>query len=262
MFTQSSHAERASGSHDGRVTLANGRVLEGEELEFAGSEEAARNLRDLARINRWFGGHRSLAQIVRPLVDPSEAFSVLDVGAASGDMGETIRRRFHGASVTSLDRHAVHMRRAPGAKVAADAFHLPFGPATFDLVLCSSLLHHFSNAQAIELIADLHSLARRALILMDIERHSLAHGFLPWTKRLFQWSELTVHDGSISVAAAFRPNEMAALVEAALTTPVAVRRHRPWFRMSVVIPARPCAVQKRAACSSVGSAQQYQGSVR
>jgi hypothetical protein len=38
-----------------------------------------------------------------------------------------------------------------------------------------------------------------------------------------------VHDGPISVAAAFRPAELAALVRATGAGSTIVQRHRPWF---------------------------------
>jgi 2-polyprenyl-3-methyl-5-hydroxy-6-metoxy-1,4-benzoquinol methylase len=195
-------------------------------------------LRDIARINRWFGGHRALLRVLKDLAPPHKPFSVLGVGAGSGDMGQCIRRRFRNATVVSLDHRSIHLRNAPGPRVAADAFQLPFLPNAFDFVLCSSVLHHFPSAQVVELIAELRGFARQALIVLDLERHSLAYHFLPMTRKFFAWSALTLHDGPVSVAAGFRANELARLVSAAGANSVAVRRHWPWFRLSVVVPAR------------------------
>jgi 2-polyprenyl-3-methyl-5-hydroxy-6-metoxy-1,4-benzoquinol methylase len=105
----------------------------------------------------------------------------------------------------------------------------------FDFVLCSSFLHHFPNSHVIKLVAELRQIARRALIVLDLERHSLAHCFLPIAKRVFKWSPLTVHDGPVSVAAASRPAELAALVRAAGADSTVVQRHSPWFRISAVV---------------------------
>jgi ubiquinone/menaquinone biosynthesis C-methylase UbiE len=213
------------------------RVLQPELLESAEPALADGNLRDIARINSWFGGHRALLRVLKDLAPPRKPFSVLDVGAGSGDMGECIRRRFRDAVVVSLDHRSFHMSNSPGPRVVADAFQLPFGPRAFDFVLCSSVLHHFSDCQVIELIAELRRFARRALIVLDLERHPLPYYFLPMTRRLFRWSPLTVHDGRISVAASFRPEELAYLAQVAIGNPVKVQRHWPWFRISVVVPA-------------------------
>src|SRR5215469_11793713 len=47
---------------------SNGRILRAERLDEAEPVEAARNLRDIARINRWFGGHRTLVQVLKGLI--------------------------------------------------------------------------------------------------------------------------------------------------------------------------------------------------
>lgn len=194
------------------------------------------SLRDLTRINAWLGGHRILAQLFRPLVSPRERFSVLDVGAASGDMGMALGRRYPNAVVTSLDIRLPHIGVAPAPRIAADAFHLPFRSASFDFVTCSLFLHHFREGEVVELIRRLQSVARRALLVLDLERHPLPYYFLPATRWLLRWHEVTVHDGCISVAAGFHLRELAALARQAGASQPLVRRHRPWFRVSLVLP--------------------------
>ena len=87
------------------------------------------------------------------LARPDESFSVLDVGAASGDMGAAMRRSFPKARVTSLDYKMIHLAEAAEPKVAGDAFHLPFRPASFDFVFSSLFLHHFTNERVVDLFA-------------------------------------------------------------------------------------------------------------
>ena len=214
-----------------------GRVLEPEWLESAGPAHADRNLRELAVINRWFGGHRALLRMMKGLVDPAEHFSVLDVGAGSGDMGKCLAGHFRNAKVVSLDHRTTHLRNAPSPRVVADALRLPFAKQAFDFVLCSSVLHHFPDCEVTDMISELRHFARRALLLLDLERHPLAYHFLPLTRRILGWGPLTVHDGRVSVAAAFRMQELVSLARAAGAEVAVGRRHRPWFRVSVVVPA-------------------------
>ena len=221
----------------GRLSKWNGRQLEPELLECAGATHADRNLRELASINRWFGGHRALLRVMRDLVHPNEHFSLLDVGAGSGDMARSLTRHFPNAKVVALDHRPLHLRNAPSPRVVADALHLPFAKYAFDFVLCSSLLHHFPDREAIDMISTLRQFARRALLLLDLERHPFAYHFLPMTRRILGWGPLTVHDGPISVAAAFRLEELVSLTRAAGSTVALGRRHWPWFRVSVVVPA-------------------------
>ena len=208
-----------------------------EMLECAEPAPADRNLRDIACINRWFGGHHVLLRMMRRLAASDEHFSVLDVGAGSGDMGRCLTRHFRNARVISLDHRLSHLRNAPSPRVVADALELPFPTGSFDFVVCSSVLHHFPDDRVIEMIARLRLAAHRALLLLDLERHPVAYHFLPMTRWVFGWCPLTVHDGPMSVAAAFRVEELASLANAAGATALSAQRHWPWFRISVVIPS-------------------------
>lgn len=212
-----------------------GRIVRPERLDSAEAAEMAANLRDLAWINRWFGAHRVLLKAMSGLVDPAERISILDVGAASGDMGRAVRRCYPNATVVSLDHRPRHLRSAGWPKVAADAFLPPFPSRSFDYVYCCHVLHHYADDAIVEAIAAMRGLARRALVIVDLERHPLARVFLPTTQWLFRWTDLTVHDGSTSVAAGFRSGELAALARAAGIPSPAVRRYRPWFRLSLVV---------------------------
>ncbi len=206
-------------------------------MDSSDPETTHSNLNDLKRINRLFGGYRILIGVMRSLVSRDERFTVLDVGAASGDMGAALRRRYRNAVVTSLDRRELHLQAGSGQRVAGDAFHLPFRPRSFDFVFCSLFLHHFEDAQITELLARMRQLARRAVVVLDLERHPFPYYFLPATRHLLGWHDVTVNDGCISVEAAFRPRELAALAKAAGAQEPKVRRHRPWFRLSLVMAA-------------------------
>jgi len=128
---------------------ASGRVLRSERLGSSAPAMVERNLRDIARITRWFGGHRTMLKLLRQFVEPADRFTILDVGAAPGDMGKSIVKRYPNAKVVSLDRGRRHLKRARPPKVAADAFALPFADGTFDFVMCSFFLRHFADGQII-----------------------------------------------------------------------------------------------------------------
>jgi len=218
------------------VAIAEQRVILPEELDQAGAEESRKVLADLARVNRYFGGHRILRQIIAPLANPGERFSLLDVGAASGDIGAAVRSSFPRATVFSLDRLSFHLDGAAQPKLAADAFQLPFKPASFDFVFSSLFLHHFSDDRVVELLASFRKLARRAVLAIDLERGPLALRFLPATQWLFNWDGMFVRDGLISVRAAFKRHELLALAGRAGLSHAVVSTHRPWGRLSLVAP--------------------------
>jgi|SRR5579864_3857244 len=205
-------------------------------LEHADPEEARHNLRDLVRVNKYLGGYGILRRIVGEFARPDEIFSVLDIGAASGDMGAAVRRFFPRAVVTSLDRKPNHLAAAAHPKLVADAFRLPFRERSFDLVFSSLFLHHFSNEEIVKLLASFGIVARRAVMAIDLERGPLAYYFMPSTRWLMRWREITVHDGQISVQAAFKREELLALAREAGLARARVTQHRPWARLSLVAP--------------------------
>jgi hypothetical protein len=205
-----------------------------ERLDFVEDRELAASLRDLERINRWFGGDAVTRRLLGTVVRRDEEFTVLDIGAASGAAGRAIRREFPKARVYSLDHRLRNLKSAPPPRIAADAFRLPFLAASFDIVFCSLFLHHFDLAQTVQLLGSMSALARRALIAVDLERSRIARGFLPWTRWLFGWQDITTHDGILSVNAAFTRAELEQVAHSAGLQHAVVRSHAPWFRLSLL----------------------------
>jgi 2-polyprenyl-3-methyl-5-hydroxy-6-metoxy-1,4-benzoquinol methylase len=210
------------------------RVIKPELLDHADPAEARDNLADLVRINTTFGGHSTIRKLVRAVAKPSEVFTLLDVGAASGDSARVILRAFPNAFVTCADYNAVNLSAAPSPKLLADAFRLPFPEESFDFVLSSLFLHHFNDSEVVELLRGMYNIARRAILICDLERHILPYLFLPATRPLFRWQRITLHDGPISVRAAFRKPELAELARKAGVQEIVTRTRRPAFRVTLV----------------------------
>jgi 2-polyprenyl-3-methyl-5-hydroxy-6-metoxy-1,4-benzoquinol methylase len=216
------------------TTMFRSRVIRPELLDSADPEEARKNLADLVRINTKFGGHSTIRKLVGTAAKSAEPFSLLDVGAASGDTARVIAQAFPNASITCADYNAVNLSAAPKPKLLADAFRLPFAPRSFDYVLCSLFLHHFNDSAVVELLKGMYNVAKRAVLVCDLERHILPYLFLPATRPLFHWQRITLHDGPVSVRAAFRRRELAGLAKAAGIDDVVTRSHRPAFRITLV----------------------------
>jgi hypothetical protein len=81
--------------------------------------------------------------------------------------------------------------------------------------------------------------ARKAVLISDLERHLLSYWFLPVTKWIYKWHWMTIHDGTISIRAAFTGEELRALAERAGLSDVRVSVHRPAYRISIVGKAKP-----------------------
>ncbi len=216
------------------LALFSERLIEPELLDHLPPEQAQANLRDIVRLNKGFGGHSTIRKALEKAVNGNARFSVLDVGAASGDTARLIGKLYPGASVTSLDLNAVNLSAAPADKLIGDAFELPFGPESFDYVLSSLFLHHFPDDQVVRLLDEFYRAAKRALLICDLERSVISYWFLPATKALLNWDRVTVDDGMKSVRASFRPDELLRLAREAGIKNAAIEVHRPAFRLSLV----------------------------
>ncbi|MBI2686437.1 MAG: methyltransferase domain-containing protein [Acidobacteria bacterium] len=210
------------------------RTLRPELMDQAPAADVAANLRDLARINRWLGGNWILARLLEPYLRANPASRILDAGAADGATLQWLSKRFPHARMTALDSAERLLRRGGGERVVADVSNWPIAPNSVDIVICSLFLHHFPDDAVRRILANFEDAARVAVIAVDLHRHRLAGAFLPITRPFARWHPLTVHDGVISVNAAFTPAEMRNLAPRAR-----VRTHWPWFRLSLEIPVSP-----------------------
>jgi SAM-dependent methyltransferase len=120
-----------------------------------------RRMADVEDTHWWYRSTRSLLQQL--LVDrlaPGGRF--LDVGAGTGATGAWLAQ--HGALV-SVDVEPValallHERHPAGVVVAADAGALPFADASFDTVLCVTVLYHQAVASPEAAVAEMVRLVR------------------------------------------------------------------------------------------------------
>lgn len=214
-----------------------GRVLKPEILDTLPPEEARDSLADLARINKYWGGHSTLRKLIDEVIPRDEAFTLLDVGSASGDMGRRLREWRPQAKVTCLDYIESHLEGGAGARVAGDAFSLPFRPRSFDYVFSSLFLHHFTDEQVVELLAGFGRIARKQVLAIDLWRHPVPYYFISRTRRLFGWHPVTVSDGAISVEAAFHRDELLDLARRAGLRGACARTFIPAFRIALTAGA-------------------------
>lgn len=180
----------------------------------AGSaDEVHASLRDLDRINRWFGGVDTTARMLRRVADDQHAkrLSVLDVAAASSRVvGLAAKQSAVDVRVTRLDRAASHFQGQGG--VVGDALRLPFKEGAFDVVHSCLFLHHLPAAEAALFLQDSLRVARRAVLVNDLRRDQL-HWLSVKAASPILFSRITQHDGPASVRQAYTRSELAVISE-------------------------------------------------
>jgi len=194
------------------------------------------NLAELAWTNRWFGGRGSLVAPLRPLVRLAGA-RILDVGTGSGEtcceLGRWARARGASWSMVGLDRSGLILGLGDDGRLArcvGDARTLPFPDGTFDAVVCLQTLHHFDDADAARVLAEMVRVSRYKVVVSDLKRSLLTYAATLGLATFIWRNDLTRHDGPASVRSGFRSEELRQLGEAGGAAGCQVRHHGP-FRL-------------------------------
>jgi ubiquinone/menaquinone biosynthesis C-methylase UbiE len=194
------------------------------------------NLRDLERANRWFGGavlsRRALLRLTSgTYAGPARRrfdwrrgpLRMLDVGTGGADIPVALLDWAERRSLP-LEIHAVDSREEVVAAAedlapdvdgleldVADAARLPFPDASFDVVHCSLLLHHFDPDDAVAALREMRRVCRLGVIVNDLDRNRRAlvgAWVFGHTVAVRRYSR---HDAPMSVRRAYRPPEVAQL---------------------------------------------------
>jgi SAM-dependent methyltransferase len=194
------------------------------ELLDLGSEPVAdinKSLDDLRRINRYFGGWGILKKTLIPLLDRVPAGAtvrILDIGSGGSDMIERIACGYPGKDLHLIfldirESHLLAGRALPRdhSYVAGDAFELPFGTSSCDIVVSNLLLHHHYDTAG-RLLHEMHRVCRTAVVVTDLLRHRVPLLAARLFGRMLGWNRITRHDAIVSIARAFSKTEMEGLL--------------------------------------------------
>ena len=204
-------------------------------------EEYEGCLVELRRVNEWLGDVKVLRESLFAAIDRAglSSFSVLDVGAGSGELLRATAKWAHetnrAASLLGLE---LNERSAQAileesvdfpeiASVQADGLVLPFPDRSFDYVIQSLTLHHFDDRGAVNVIREMNRVAARDIFVIDLHRNPVAYFFYTTVGRLFLHNRLLREDGALSILKSFTPDEMAKLGHQAGLTNVKVEKHFP-----------------------------------
>ncbi len=191
------------------------------------SRELEVDLNNLVRINRNFGSHRLIRRFLRRWLTPGGSYRILDLCTASGDiprlMVDWSRRRGITLAIEAVDFQlsTVAIARRWSADYPeitfrdGDARNVEGESGAYDFVFCSLALHHFSEEDAVRVLRRCRELARRAVLVADLERGPLAAvGVWLMTAVLYR-EPMTKQDARASVRRAFSFPEFADLARRA-----------------------------------------------
>jgi SAM-dependent methyltransferase len=194
---------------------------------------ARRSLRDVMLANSLMGGTRAvmyeLASIMPSL--PKRA-TLLDVGTGMGDIPRRAREVAARRGVTldtvgleAAEWLAAAARTSMTAAVVGDGRFLPFASHSVDIVICSQVLHHFFDHDAVALLQELNRVARVGVIVSDLVRSDLAVAGLWLFSFVLGFHPVSRHDGIVSIRRGFTPGELGTIVRSATGAQPRIRQY-------------------------------------
>lgn len=210
-------------------------------------KQVRQSLHDIRRINTYLGGTRVITQAVWQLIGERRAATIVDIGTGSGDiplqLQKQARQRGVELKIVALDLNTRHLQIAQEElrgepaifPLQSDAFRLPLGDQSVDIVIASLFLHHFRGPQITQLFAEWERVSRLGWAANDLVRDWVPLLFFRLGSPIFARSYLTRHDGAASVFRAYIQAEMQQIARKSGIPNIQVREHFP-YRLSVVRP--------------------------
>ena len=183
------------------------------------SSELEKHLRNLRQLNRFFGSHRLILHFLRLWIKRGDHVRIVDLATGSGDIPRLIAdyARKIGAQIEidALDRQPATLEVA--TKLSTNYPEIYYretdilawdSVGTYDVVLCTLALHHFSDEDAVSVLQRCRELSRKFVLVSDLRRGFLLQAGVHLLTELIFREPMTRHDARLSAERAFSFTEM------------------------------------------------------
>lgn len=210
-------------------------------------EKLFNTYQQFSAINRLISGwQRIYKDHIRPVLkDPSESYSLLDIGCGGGDIIKLIDRlaRKDGMKlqITGIEPDDRAIEFLSDQKWAENITILQSTSAklvqekrSFDIVISNHLIHHLKQAELEIICGNAKKLAAKKVIFNDIERSDIGYAsFKVAATPLFR-NSFIVEDGLTSIKRSFRKDEL----RHALPDGWQVKRQIPFRLLAIYEPPK------------------------
>jgi SAM-dependent methyltransferase len=199
-------------------------------------------MRDLGKVNALTMARLPTLDFLGRALGERKQFRLLDVGYGGGDM---LRAIAHCAAKRAISADLVGVDLNPRSETAAKAAtpntmpiryitgdYADMASKDFDFIVSSLVAHHMTRTELITFLQFMDANAKHGWFINDLHRHAFAWLGYPLLARLMRWHPIVRHDGRLSIARSYRPEEWPPLLEEAGVQGAGVRRVFP-FRLCV-----------------------------
>src|SRR4029079_5799763 len=183
------------------------------------SAELERDLERLRQLNRWFGSYRLVSTFMPRWIMPGAQIPVVDLATGSGDIPRLLvdHARKMGAQIEidAVDPQAATLEIA--RRFSVDYPEISYHEAnalewdssqSYDIALCSLVLHHFSDDDAVKLLRRCRELSKRFVLVSDLRRGLLLRAGVHMLTEVIFREPMTRFDARLSAERAFSFAEM------------------------------------------------------
>ncbi len=200
-------------------------------------ERIDRALEELNIINKYLGGISTTKSALHYFIQSKkEELKVIDIGSGSSDNLLAAKSKYPNLQILSIDKNlrALSSSKNQTKKLNSDAFKLPFKNNSCDIVHAALFLHHFSEEQIQILLKEFLRIAKKGIIINDLQRSYLALSGIKILTIFFSKSEMVKNDAPLSVKRGFIKQEILKLLSDVSVTNFVIKKR--WaFRWMVVI---------------------------
>ena len=194
---------------------------------------------DLATVNTVTMARRPTLDFLARATNGRKSIRVLDVGFGDGDM---LRRIARWAAAKGIDADLVGVDLNPRSEQAARVHggdiryvtgdYADLANEPWDVIVSSLVAHHMTHDQLVAFLRFMETHARAGWFVNDLHRHKFAHWGFPILATVARWHRIVRHDGTVSIARSYRPDEWPPILAEAGISAATVRRVFP-FRLCV-----------------------------
>lgn len=189
--------------------------LQGEELQAA--------LDQIAQINQLLGGNQLTLHGIKKILKKcpkDQTITIADIGCGNGDMlrmlakfGQKNNLYFKLIGIDAND-FTINYAKTLSAEYSnieykcIDIFSETFKNISYDIVLCTLTLHHFSNDEILNIITIFNKNAKAGIIVNDLHRSKLAYRLFELICVIFNLKKMSREDGLVSILRGFKKDEL------------------------------------------------------